>query len=157
MTINLHKGEIMSTLDVKKNVRHDFNSPKKLYHIEFYNDKYPIVELVNCYGVYKRQKDLLIKRKRELGTVGGKKVKTQKIWQKYKPNLIFDDLNFAKKMAIIEFKKWRLEKLNRQIEKSKNNIENTKREIENVENSSLNIVDVKYNDSNKDIFSISLF
>jgi hypothetical protein len=157
MTINLHKGEIMSTLDVKKNVRHDFNSPKKLYHIEFYNDKYPIVELVNCYGVYKRQKDLLIKRKRELGTVGGKKVKTQKIWQKYKPNLIFDDLNFAKKMAIIEFKKWRLEKLNRQIEKSKNNIENTKREIENVENSSLHIVDVKYNDSNKDIFSISLF
>ena len=147
----------MSTLDVKKNVRLDFNSPKKLYHIEFYNDKYPIVELVNCYGVYKRQKDLLIKRKRELGTVGGKKVKTQKIWQKYKPNLIFDDLNFAKKMSIIEFKKLRLEKLNRKIEKSKNNIENTKREIENVKNSSLHIVDVKYNDSNRDIFSISLF
>ena len=60
-------------------------------------------------------------------------------------------------MAIIEFKKWRLEKLNRQIEKSKNNIENTKREIENVKNSSLHIVDVKYNDSNRDIFSISLF
>ncbi len=147
----------MSTLDVKKNIRHDFNSPKKLYHIEFHNDKYPTIELVNCYGVYKRQKDLLIKRKREVGSVGSKKVKRLKTWEKYKPNLIFDDLNFAKKMALIEFKKWRLEKLNKRIETSKKNIENTEREIEIVENYPLHVYDVKYSEANKDIFSIALF
>jgi|TARA_R100001460_G_scaffold58535_1_gene98365 DNA repair ATPase RecN len=147
----------MSTLDVKKNIRHEFNSPKKLYSIEFYNDRYPTIQQINCYGVYKRQKDILIRRKRELRSVGSKKVKYQKIWERFKPQLISDDLSFAKKMAVIEFKKFRLEKINKRINTSKENIEKYEKELESLETNPVHINDVKFNDSNRDITSISLF
>jgi hypothetical protein len=158
MTIFKSKGGFMKKdiLDVKKYIRYDFDKPKSLYKIYFYNDKTPTIELINCYGVYKRTKDILIRRKELIHSIGKKSV-TKKTWQICFPNRISSDLDFAKKLAVIEFKKYQLEQTKKRIESSKKRIQDLEDKLIVIENINYPIDQVQYSDSNKDIEGMSLF
>ena len=86
-------------LNIDKFIKKEFNKPKIFYEIKINScDIYHI----NCYGIYKRKKDTLIKRKI---IDFNSNVGTNYQWKKYQNNEIFSDLDFAKKIALEKIKK----------------------------------------------------
>ena len=84
-------------LDLSSYETKEFNKPKTIYHIEVNT-----VYLLNCYGVHKRKKDILIKQK---GTDIMKGRKAKLMWRRFDNHLITSDLEHAKKVAVLEAQK----------------------------------------------------
>jgi len=143
-------------LDVKKNIRYDFDKPKPLYEICLYrSDKNPTIELINCYGVYKRHKDILICRNEKIHFIG-KKTITKKTWHRYLHNRICSDLNFAKQLAVIEFKKVQIEQTKKRIAQATKRIQEYEDKLIILKNINYPIDRVQYSESNKDVEGMSL-
>ena len=84
-------------LDLSSYETKEFNKPKTIYHIEGNT-----VYLLNCYGVHKRKKDILIKQK---GTDVVRERKAKLMWRRFDNHLITSDLEHAKKVAVLEAQK----------------------------------------------------
>ena len=95
-------------LDLSSYETKEFNKPKTIYHIEGNT-----VYLLNCYGVHKRKKDILIKQK---GTDIMKGRKAKLMWRRFDNHLITSDLEHAKKVAVLEAQKRNDLKIQKKIE-----------------------------------------
>ena len=84
-------------LDLSSYETKGFNRPKTIYHIEGNT-----VYLLNCYGVHKRKKDILIRQK---GTDVMTSRKEKLMWRRFDNHLITSDLEHAKKVAVLEAQK----------------------------------------------------
>ena len=104
------KGKTMvkDILDVSAYDTKEFNRPKTIYHIEGNT-----VYLLNCYGVHKRKKDILIRQK---GTDIMKSRKAKLMWRRFDNHLITSDLEHAKKVAVLEAQKRNDLKIQKKIE-----------------------------------------
>jgi len=134
------KGKTMvkDILDVSAYGTKEFNRPKTIYHIEGNT-----VYLLNCYGVHKRKKDILIKQK---GTdiMRGRKAKL--MWRRFDNHLITSDLEHAKKVAVLEAQKRNDLKIQKKIEYiQKENIR-----LEEMKKKKFTADEIVVNDYNKD-------
>ena len=134
------KGKTMvkDILDVSAYDTKEFNRPKTIYHIEGNT-----VYLLNCYGVHKRKKDILIKQK---GTDIMKGRKAKLMWRRFDNHLITSDLEHAKKVAVLEAQKRNDLKIQKKIEYiQKENIR-----LEEMKKKKFSTDEIVVNDYNRD-------
>ena len=140
------KGKTMvkDILDVSAYDTKEFNRPKTIYHIEGNT-----VYLLNCYGVHKRKKDILIKQK---GTDIMKGRKAKLMWRRFDNHLITSDLEHAKKVAVLEAQKRNDLKIQKKIEYiQKENIR-----LEEMKKKKFTTDEIVVNDYNRDYIYGSL-
>ena len=125
-------------LDLSSYETKEFNKPKTIYHIEGNT-----VYLLNCYGVHKRKKDILIKQK---GTDIMKGRKAKLMWRRFDNHLITSDLEHAKKVAVLEAQKRNDLKIQKKIEYiQKENIR-----LEEMKKKKFSTDEIVVNDYNRD-------
>ena len=125
-------------LDLSSYETKEFNKPKTIYHIEGNT-----VYLLNCYGVHKRKKDILIKQK---GTDIMKGCKAKLMWRRFDNHLITSDLEHAKKVAVLEAQKRNDLKIQKKIEYiQKENIR-----LEEMKKKKFSTDEIVVNDYNRD-------
>ena len=131
-------------LDLSSYETKEFNKPKTIYHIEGNT-----VYLLNCYGVHKRKKDILIKQK---GTDIMKGRKAKLMWRRFDNHLITSDLEHAKKVAVLEAQKRNDLKIQKKIEYiQKENIR-----LEEMKKKKFTTDEIVVNDYNRDYIYGSL-
>ena len=134
------KGKTMvkDILDVSAYDTKEFNRPKTIYHIEGNT-----VYLLNCYGVHKRKKDILIRQK---GTDIMKGRKAKLMWRRFDNHLITSDLEHAKKVAVLEAQKRNDLRIQKKIEYiQKENVR-----LEEMKKKKFTADEIVVNDYNKD-------
>ena len=125
-------------LDLSSYETKEFNKPKTIYHIEGNT-----VYLLNCYGVHKRKKDILIKRK---GTDIMKGHKAKLMWRRFDNHLITSDLEHAKKVAVLEAQKRNDLKIQKKIEY----IQRENVRLEEIKKKKFSTDEIVVNDYNRD-------
>ena len=129
---------VKDILDVSAYDTKEFNRPKTIYHIEGNT-----VYLLNCYGVHKRKKDILIRQK---GTDVMTSRKEKLMWRRFDNHLITSDLEHAKKVAVLEAQKRNDLKIQKKIEYiQKENIR-----LEEMKKKKFTADEIVVNDYNKD-------
>tara|TARA_Y100001951_G_C11211213_1_gene223097 strand:- start:361 stop:798 length:438 start_codon:yes stop_codon:yes gene_type:complete len=134
------KGKTMvkDILDVSAYDTKEFNRPKTIYHIEGNT-----VYLLNCYGVHKRKKDILIRQK---GTDVMTSRKEKLMWRRFDNHLITSDLEHAKKVAVLEAQKRNDLRIQKKIEYiQKENVR-----LEEMKKKKFTADEIVVNDYNKD-------
>ena len=125
-------------LDLSSYETKEFNKPKTIYHIEGNT-----VYLLNCYGVHKRKKDILIKQK---GTDVVRERKAKLMWRRFDNHLITSDLEHAKKVAVLEAQKRNDLKIQKKIEY----IQRENVRLEEIKKKKFSTDEIVVNDYNRD-------
>ena len=129
---------VKDILDVSAYDTKEFNRPKTIYHVEGNT-----VYLLNCYGVHKRKKDILIRQK---GTDVMTSRKEKLMWRRFDNHLITSDLEHAKKVAVLEAQKRNDLRIQKKIEYiQKQNIE-----LREMKEKKFTADDIMVNDCNRD-------
>jgi hypothetical protein len=152
MTLAKYQGVIMAKdyLDLSSYETKEFKTPKVIYYIEADRGGCTIHHY-NCYAIHKRKKDFLVKRKCKVW--GATKTASEFQWRKFERHLITFDLNYAKKIAVLEAEKSKtllIAKREKEIERYKERIAIEKKRQDDIRNKVWTEEDVKENDANKD-------
>ena len=132
------KTMVKDILDVSAYDTKEFNRPKTIYHVEGNT-----VYLLNCYGVHKRKKDILIRQK---GTDVMTSRKEKLMWLRFDNHLITSDLEHAKKVAVLEAQKRNDLRIQKKIEYiQKQNIQ-----LREMKEKKFTADDIMVNDCNRD-------
>ena len=137
-------------LDLSSYETKEFKTPKVIYSIEADRGGCTINHY-NCYGIHKRKKDFLVRRKCKVW--GSTKTASEFRWRKFERHLITFDLNYAKKIAVLEAEKSKtplIAKREREIERLKERIAKEKKRQDDIRNKVWTEEDVRENDANKD-------
>ena len=143
-------------LDLKYHETLEFTKPKIIYEIK--TDRGGTsVHHYNCYGLHRRKKDFLVRRKVNVMGVAPKE-KTSFRWESYKPHLITFDLTHAKKVAVLESEKakdTRIAIVQKDIEDLEQKIAMKKNLQKKIREEKHTLEDIRENDSNKDLLYFS--
>ena len=137
-------------LDLSSYETKEFKTPKVIYYIEADRGGCTIHHY-NCYAIHKRKKDFLVKRKCKVW--GATKTASEFQWRKFERHLITFDLNYAKKIAVLEAEKSktkRIARVQKEIERYEERIAKEKLRQDDIKNKVWTEEDVKENDANKD-------
>ena len=139
-------------LDLSSYETKEFKTPKIIYYIEADRGGCTIHHY-NCYAIHKRKKDFLVRRKVNVWRAATPKDATQFRWRKFERHLITFDLNYAKKIAVLEAEKSKSKRVAR-VQEDINKLEISIRKKKNLQNEIKDKVwveeDVRENDANKD-------
>jgi len=145
-------------LDLSYGETKKFKTPKVIYYIEADRGGCTIHHY-NCYAIHKRKKDFLVRRKVNVWNVATPKDATQFRWRKFDRHLITFDLNYAKKIAVLEAEKSKTKRIGR-VQEDVNKLEISIRKKKNLQNEIKDKVwteeDIRENDANKDETYMSL-
>jgi hypothetical protein len=154
MTLAKYQGVIMAKdyLDLSSYETKEFKTPKIIYYIEADRGGCTIHHY-NCYAIHKRKKDFLVRRKVNVWRAATPKDATQFRWRKFERHLITFDLNYAKKIAVLEAEKSktkRIARVQKEIERYEERIAKEKLRQDDIRNKVWTEEDVRENDANKD-------
>ena len=137
-------------LDLSSYETKEFKTPKVIYYIEADRGGCTIHHY-NCYAIHKRKKDFLVRRKCKVW--GATKTASEFQWRKFDRHLITFDLNYAKKIAVLEAEKAKSKRISR-VQEDVNKLEISIRKKKNLQNEIKDKVwieeDIRENDANKD-------
>ena len=139
-------------LDLSSYETKEFKTPKVIYYIEAERNGCTIHHY-NCYAIHKRKKDFLVRRKVNVWMAATPKESTKFRWRKFDRHLITFDLNYAKKIAVLEAEKSKtplIAKREREIERLKERIAMEKKRQDDIRNKVWTEEDIRENDANKD-------
>ena len=137
-------------LDLSSYETKEFKTPKVIYYIKADSGDCTIHQY-NSYAIHKRKKDFLVRRKCKVW--GSTKTASEFRWRKFERHLITFDLNYAKKIAVLEAEKSKtplIAKREREIERLKERIAKEKKRQDDIRNKVWTEEDVRENDANKD-------
>ena len=139
-------------LDLSYAETKEFKTPKVIYYIEADRGGCTIHHY-NCYAIHKRKKDFLVRRKVNVWMAATPKESTKFRWRKFDRHLITFDLNYAKKIAVLEAEKAKSKRISR-VQEDVNKLEISIRKKKNLQNEIKDKVwieeDIRENDANKD-------